>query len=126
MSAITKIDLWQVLDSRGMPTVAARVSLADKSAKAIAPSGASTGAHEALFLRDNKESYSGNSVSDAISLFTKEVLPNLIGINGDDFSELDKNLRKYDSSHTFSKYGGHIPVAITLAAWLATANKNNP
>ena len=125
MSAITKIDLWQVLDSRGMPTVAARVSMGDKSANAIAPSGASTGAHEALFLRDNKESYAGNSVSDAISLFTKDVLPHLIGIDGHDFSELDKNLRKYDLSHTFSKYGGHIPVAITLAAWLATANKNN-
>ena len=125
MSAITKIDLWQVLDSRGMPTVSARVSCGDKSANAIAPSGASTGAHEALFLRDNKESYAGNSVSEAIALFTSEVLPHLIGINGDNFSELDKNLRKYDSSLTFSKYGGHIPVAITIAAWLATANKNN-
>jgi len=125
MSAITKIDLWQVLDSRGMPTIAARVSLGDKSANAIAPSGASTGAHEALFLRDKNETYAGHSVSEAIVLFTKDVLPHLIGINGDDFLELDKNLRKYDSSRTFSKYGGHIPVAITLAAWLATANKNN-
>jgi len=68
MSAITKIDLWQVLDSRGMPTVAARVLCGDKSANAIAPSGASTGAHEALFLRDNKESYAGNSISEAIAL----------------------------------------------------------
>ncbi len=125
MSAITKIDLWQVLDSRGMPTVAARVSCGDKSANAIAPSGASTGAHEALFLRDNKESYAGNSVSETIALFKKEVLPQLIGINGADFSELDINLRKYDSSPTFSKYGGHIPVAITIAAWLATAKVNN-
>ena len=125
MSAITKIDLWQVLDSRGMPTVAARVSLGDKSANAIAPSGASTGAHEALFLRDNKESYAGNSVTEAISRFTKDVLPHLIGIDSNDFAELDNNLRKYDSSRTFSKYGGHIPVAITLAAWLASANKNN-
>ena len=125
MSAISKIDLWQVLDSRGMPTVSARVSLGDKSAKAIAPSGASTGAHEALFLRDNKESYDGKSVSETIALFTKEVLPHLIGIDSHDFAELDKNLRKSDSSRTFSKYGGHIPVAITIAAWLATANKNN-
>jgi len=125
MSAITKIDLWQVLDSRGMPTVSARVSCGDKSANAIAPSGASTGAHEALFLRDNKESYAGNSVTEAISLFTKEVLPNLIGINGNDFAEIDKTLRNYDSSRTFSKYGGHIPVAITIAAWLANANVKN-
>ena len=49
MSAITKIDLWQVLDSRGMPTISARVSMGNKSANAIAPSGASTGAHEAFF-----------------------------------------------------------------------------
>lgn len=125
MSAISKIDLWQVLDSRGMPTVAARVSIGDKSANAIAPSGASTGAHEALFLRDNKASYDGNSVSETIAIFTKEVLPHLIGIDGNDFAELDKILRNYDSSRTFSKYGGHIPVAITIGAWLATAKENN-
>ena len=125
MSAISKIDLWQVLDSRGMPTVSARVSLGNKSANAIAPSGASTGAHEALFLRDNKESYDGKSVSETIALFTKEVLPHLIGIDGNDFAELDKNLRNYDSSRTFSKFGGHIPVAITIAAWLATAKEKN-
>ena len=115
MSAITKIDLWQVLDSRGMPTVAARVSCGDKSANAIAPSGASTGAHEALFLRDNKESYSGSSVSEAIALFTKEVLPHLIGIDANDFAELDKTLRNYDPSQTFSKYGTiFIPELILL------------
>ena len=125
MSAISKIDLWQVLDSRGMPTVSARVSLGNKSANVIAPSGASTGAHEALFLRDNKESYDGKSVSETIALFTKEVLPHLIGIDSHDFAELDKNLRKSDSSRTFSKYGGHIPVAITIAAWLATAKEKN-
>ena len=125
MSAISKIDLWQVLDSRGMPTVSARVSLGNKSANAIAPSGASTGAHEALFLRDNKESYDGKSVSETIALFTKEVLPHLIGIDGNDFAELDKNLRNYDSSRTFSKFGGHIPVAITIAAWLANAKEKN-
>ena len=78
MSAITKIDLWQVLDSRGMPTISARVSMGNKSANAIAPSGASTGAHEALFLRDNKTSYDGNSVNDSIGRFTAEVLPHLI------------------------------------------------
>ena len=125
MSAISKIDLWQVLDSRGMPTVSARVSLGNKSANAIAPSGASTGAHEALFLRDNKDSYDGKGVSETIALFTKEVLPHLIGIDGNDFAELDKNLRNYDSSRTFSKFGGHIPVAITIAAWLATAKEKN-
>ena len=125
MSAITKIDLWQVLDSRGMPTVSARVLCGDKSANAIAPSGASTGAHEALFLRDNKDSYDGKGVSEIIALFTKEVLPHLIGIDGNDFAELDKTLRNYDSSRTFAKFGGHIPVAITIAAWLATAAKNN-
>lgn len=125
MSAISKIDLWQVLDSRGMPTISARVSIGDKSANAIAPSGASTGAHEALFLRDNKTSYNGNSVNDSIGRFTAEVLPHLTGIDANDFAELDKKLRHHDPSQTFSKYGGHIPVSITIAAWLATAKENN-
>ncbi|NCA19279.1 MAG: phosphopyruvate hydratase, partial [Actinobacteria bacterium] len=54
MSEISRIDLWQALDSRGVPTVAARVRIGSHEAVAIAPSGASTGSHEALFLRDGE------------------------------------------------------------------------
>ena len=123
MSEISKIDLWQALDSRGTPTVAARVHIGSHNAVAIAPSGASTGSHEALFLRDGGRSFNGLSVSSAIEKFTKEVSPSLIGIAGNDFFELDRVLRTFDSAPTQSRYGGHIPVAISLATWLAYAKR---
>ena len=125
MSDITRIDLWQALDSRGVPTVAARVHIDSHHAVALAPSGASTGSHEALFLRDGKESFNGLSVTDAIIKFTKEVTPSLIGIAGNDFFELDRVLRSFDSTSTQSRYGGHIPVAISIATWLAYSKRAN-
>lgn len=126
MTEISRIDLWQVLDSRGNPTVAARVQLGSHSARAIAPSGASTGSHEALFLRDgisDRNHFGGLSVSKAIEAFTKEVVPALIGVVGNDFFELDRILRGFDSTPTQSLYGGHIPVAISIATWLAHAKQ---
>ncbi len=125
MTEITRIDLWQALDSRGTPTVAARVQIGSHAATAIAPSGASTGKHEALFLRDGNASFDGLSVTDAIAIFSKEVIPALIGISGNDFFELDRTLRSFDSTPTQSRYGGHIPVAITIATWLAYAKRAN-
>jgi enolase len=123
MSEISHIDLWQALDSRGMPTVAARVRIGSQEAVAIAPSGASTGSHEALFLRDGESHFNGLSIEKTISKFAKDVLPALIGIAGNDFSELDRVLRTFDPSPTQSRFGGHIPVAITLATWLAYAKR---
>ena len=125
MTNISRIDLWQVLDSRGNPTVAARVHLGAHHAIAIAPAGASTGGHEALFLRDGGEPFNGKSVIKAIERFTREVSPSLIGIAGNDFQELDRTLRSIDSTATQSRYGGHIPVAITIATWLAYAKRSN-
>ena len=106
-----------------MPTVAARVHIGSHNAVAIAPSGASTGSHEALFLRDGATSFDGLSVTNAIERFQKEVTPSLIGIASNDFFELDRALRTVDSTPTQSRYGGHIPVAITIATWLAYAKR---
>ena len=125
MSDISRVDLWQVLDSRGNPTVAARVHIGSHSAIAIAPAGASTGSHEALFLRDGTGSFNGLGVSQAIARFTKEVCPALIGISANDFHELDRVLRSVDATPTQSRYGGHIPVAISIATWLAYAKRVN-
>lgn len=124
MTQISRIDLWQALDSRGAPTVAARVHIGSHSAVALAPSGASTGSHEALFLRDRSQSFDGLSVTNVIDTFRKEVLPALIGVAGNDFFELDRVLRSFDATPTQSRYGGHIPVAITLATWLAYAKRS--
>lgn len=124
MTQISRIDLWQALDSRGTPTVAARVHIDSYSAVAIAPSGASTGSHEALFLRDGGQSFGGLSTAKVIATFSKEVAPALIGVAGNDFFELDRLLRSFDATSTQSRYGGHIPVAITLATWLAYAKRS--
>ena len=105
--------------------MAARVHIGSHLAIAIAPAGASTGSHEALFLRDGGDSYDGKSVQQAIERFAREVSPSLIGLAGNDFYELDRALRTIDSSATQSRYGGHIPVAITIAAWLAYAKQSN-
>ena len=105
--------------------MAARVHIGTHHAIAIAPAGASTGSHEALFLRDGGDSYDGKGVQQAIERFAREVSPSLIGLAGNDFYELDRALRTIDSSATQSRYGGHIPVAITIAAWLAYAKQSN-
>lgn len=125
MTEISRIDLWQVLDSRGNPTVAARVHVGTHSAVAIAPSGASTGTHEALFLRDGGTSFNGLSVNKAIERFAHDVIPSLIGIASNDFSELNRVLRSIDTTPTLSRFGGHIPVAISIATWLAYAKRSN-
>ncbi len=125
MTEISRIDLWQVLDSRGNPTVAARVHIGAHHAVAIAPAGASTGSHEALFLRDGSGPFNGLGVTNAITRFSKEVSPSLIGIAGNDFQELDRVLRSVDGTPTQSRYGGHIPVAISIATWLAYAKRTN-
>jgi enolase len=121
LTTISGIDLWQALDSRGTPTVAARVHIGSVSAVATAPSGASTGSHEALFLRDGGRSFGGLSITKTIDSFTIEVLPALIGSAGNDFFELDRISRSFDDTPTQSRFGGHIPVAISIAAWLAYA-----
>ena len=66
MAKITKIIARQVLDSRGNPTVEAEVFTEKHSARAIVPSGASTGTHEALELRDGEKEYGGKGVKKAI------------------------------------------------------------
>lgn len=114
-----------MLDSRGNPTVAARVYIGTHSAIAIAPSGASTGIHEALFLRDGDSSFHGLSVTKVIERFTHEVIRSLIGIPSNDFYELDRTLRSIDNTPTQSRFGGHISVAITIATWLAHAKRSN-
>lgn len=125
MTEISRIDLWQALDSRGNPTIAARVHIGTHHAIAIAPSGASTGSHEALFLRDGSASFDGLSVTKAIENFAHDVAPALLGVAGNDFYELDRILRNFDSTPTQSRYGGHIPVTISLATWLAYAKRAN-
>lgn len=123
-SAISDIVLWQALDSRGNPTVACRVVLDQAvSAVALAPSGASAGSHEAPFIRDGSSAYEGGSVAAHLHRVSPEIRSALLGAGVDDPARLEKSLREVDGSDSWSRIGGHVGTAISVAAWLAFARE---
>lgn len=120
---ISDVEAWEALDSRGNPTVAVRVSAESGFAgRALAPSGASAGSHEALFLRDGGEAYGGKSVRQV----TKRGLPLIreawIGKDLADQAGLEHALRDIDSSPNWSVLGGNLSTAASVAAWLALSD----
>jgi enolase len=125
---ITKVLSYQVLDSRGKPTVAAAISLADGSTHtARVPSGASTGKHEALELRDGNQSisnrfYSGNSVNLAVANINSKIAPLLIG-KEIDLVSVDQQLKELDPSETHEILGANATLATSLAAAIASAHE---
>lgn len=122
MSAIRRIEAWEALDSRGTPTVAARVELDDgRAGTAIAPSGASTGSHEALELRDGGSRYAGAGVRRAVAHVVERIAPALRGVDADDPRVVDAALAQLDPSPGFSDLGANATLAVSLGAWLAAA-----
>ena len=127
---ITKVLGYQVLDSRGKPTVAAAISLEDGSTHtARVPSGASTGKHEAVELRDGNESisnryYSGNSVNLAVDNINSKIAPHLIG-KEIDLTSVDQKLKELDFSETHEFLGANATLATSLAAAIASAHVRN-
>jgi len=118
---------YQVLDSRGRPTVAARITLADGSSHvAKVPSGASTGQHEAAELRDGKITgtnsyYSGLSVTNAVSNINNKIKPVIIGLDIN-LNQVDSKLIELDSSERFTNIGANSTLAVSLASSLAHAH----
>ena len=127
---ITKLLGFQVLDSRGRPTVAASITLEDGSTHtARVPSGASTGKHEALELRDGeqlgKKSFYGSlSVSKAVENVNVLIAPRIVG-NQIDLNSIDGAIRQLDSSSNFSSLGANATLAVSLAAAKASAHTQN-
>jgi enolase len=116
---ITRVDAWEALDSRGRPTVAARVVLSDgNDGKALVPSGASAGSHEAVELRDAETRYCGRGVRRAINNIRTALAPRVVGLEPID---VDRALRSADSSPTFATVGGNAVLAMSLAAARADA-----
>ena len=118
---ITDVTCWQVLDSRGNPTVATRIYVTDASAKAIAPAGASTGGYEALFIRDKASAFDGMGVANQITKQLPNLRSSLIGVDAADPEAVERALRTIDSTPTYSNLGGHFAVSISIASWLAAA-----
>jgi enolase len=123
MSIIADIRAYEVLDSRGNPTIEADVILDDGSVgSACAPSGASTGSREALELRDgDKSRYLGKGVLKAVENVNTEIRSLLLGKDATDQREIDRLMIDADGTENKSKYGANAILAVSLAAAKAAA-----
>jgi len=123
LTTITAIRARQILDSRGNPTVEADVELAGGfSGRAAVPSGASTGEHEAVELRDEvKTRYLGKGVTKAVANVGKLLAPAVVGLDALDQIGLDKTMIAVDGTPTKKKVGANAILAVSLAAAKAAA-----
>lgn len=120
---ISRIIGRQIIDSRGNPTVEADVYLEDGSfGRAAVPSGASTGAGEALELRDGDTQYGGKGVSKAVTNINTTISERLIGFDAADQSGLDAALIQLDGTDNKANLGANAILAVSLAAAKAVAN----
>src|SRR5882757_8382024 len=123
MTAIVDIHARQILDSRGNPTVEVDVTL-DSGAfgRAAVPSGASTGAHEAVELRDGDKSvYGGKGVTKAVDAVNGELYDALTGLDAEDQIELDRTMIELDGTPNKSRLGANAILGISLAVAKAAA-----
>ncbi len=123
MSTIYDIQAREVLDSRGNPTVEVDVILAGGAiGRAAVPSGASTGEHEAIELRDgDKKRFLGKGVSKAVANVTSKILPKLQGVDSLDQLTVDRIMLDLDGTETKSKLGANAILAVSLANAKAAA-----
>ncbi len=123
MSEIVDVRAFEVLDSRGNPTVMAEVTLGDESVgSACAPSGASTGTREALELRDGDASrYLGKGVLSAVGHANGPIRELLIGHDAEDQSGIDQRMIEADGTENKARFGANAILAVSLAVAKAAA-----
>ena len=116
MSRILKVKARQIYDSRGNPTVEAEVFIKNNSAKAICPSGASTGTYEAFEKRDiNNKKYLGKSVLSAIKLVNSKIFKKLKGENIHNQERIDSLMINLDGTRQKAKLGANSILAVSMA-----------
>lgn len=125
MTAIVDITGRQILDSRGNPTVEVDVLLeSGAKGRAAVPSGASTGAHEAVELRDgNSDYYNGKSVISAINNINTEICEELTGCDAEDQRYIDQYLIELDGTKNKSRLGANATLGVSLACARAMATE---
>jgi enolase len=123
---IANVEALEVLDSRGNPTIEVSVLLEDGSyGTAIVPSGASTGIHEALEMRDgDKNRYSGKGVLKAVENVNGEMAENLIGMDASEQKDLDEFLIALDGTKNKSRLGANAILGVSLATAKAAAESH--
>jgi enolase 1/2/3 len=124
MTAIVDVHARQILDSRGNPTVEVDVTLEDGSmGRAAVPSGASTGAHEAVELRDgDKSRWGGKGVSKAVEAVNGEIADEVAGREAEDQIELDRAMIALDGTENKGRLGANAILGVSLAVAKAAAD----
>lgn len=123
MSEIQQVTAREILDSRGNPTVEAEVLIDGGFGRAAVPSGASTGEHEALELRDgDKARYLGKGVTQAVANVNEKLAPAVIGLNALDQPGVDERLLEADGTPSKSKLGANAILAVSMAVARAAAD----
>lgn len=123
MSAIIDIHAREILDSRGNPTVEVDIILDDGGfGRAAVPSGASTGAHEAVELRDGGGRYRGKGVLNAVEAVNGELYDALVGLDSEDQLAIDQVMRDLDGTENKGRLGANAILGISLALAKATAD----
>ncbi|MFT7183956.1 MAG: enolase [Oceanicoccus sp.] len=126
MAAITQVKARQVLDSRGNPTVEVDIRTESGFGRAIVPSGASTGEHEACELRDgDKSRYNGKSVMKAVNNANTELAELVMGMDVQDQRSLDKAMIELDGTPNKSRLGANAILGISMAAARCAADEKN-
>ncbi|MEQ4206536.1 phosphopyruvate hydratase [Actinopolymorpha sp. B17G11] len=119
---IADVVAWEALDSRGRPTVACRVHLAGGAVgRAIVPSGASTGSHEAVERRDGGMRYGGWGVRGAVEAVRAELRPAVIGLDATCQVDVDRRLEEVDGTPDLRRAGANAVLAVSLATAIAGA-----
>ena len=123
MTAIIDVHARQIIDSRGNPTVEVDILLDDGSmGRAAVPSGASTGAHEAVELRDgDKSRYLGKGVTKAIAAVNGEIAETILGFDAEDQRDLDRAMIELDGTPNKARLGANAILGVSLAAAKAAA-----
>ncbi|WP_099025819.1 phosphopyruvate hydratase [Mycolicibacterium palauense] len=123
MPIIEQVGAREILDSRGNPTVEVEVALLDGTfARAAVPSGASTGEHEAVELRDGGSRYGGKGVEKAVEAVLDEIAPAVIGLSADDQRLVDQALVDLDGTPDKSRLGANAILGVSLAVAKAAAD----
>src|SRR6185437_248582 len=123
MSEITAVHSRAILDSRGNPTVEVEVQTSSGQGRAAVPSGASTGEHEALELRDgDKKRWLGRGVDKAVDHVNQSLGPSIVGMDSLDQSAIDRVLLDCDGTPNKSKMGANAILGVSLAVARAAAD----
>src|SRR5687767_7833289 len=122
MAKIAAVQAREILDSRGNPTVEVDVVLADgSSGRAAVPSGASTGAHEAIELRDGGPRFGGKGVATAVANASGPLRDAVRGADAIDLADVDRRLRAADGTPNLGRLGANAILGVSLASAHAAA-----